>query len=555
MNSKLLTKTILVYLYYKEDPDFWSKVLNEKSRFSNVFIFNTLEQKLDFNDPNIKIFNAENGLEDLNTFIYSQRLKFDNLILLEQNENFEIDLVNIEKHLVKLRNNPFFNVKIFPEKSEVYEFDIEPFVTTEARVFSLKNKDLKEILDKRNFYYKKEFPTLEEELITIKKEDIDSNFEIKKAEILEDSLEKDFFLALANFYKDSNLAEELFYKVINDDSKIYYKEAFILLLKLLYRKMDFNKILDLKNKYKSELEGIDLANLYFAFTFFKLEFYLDTIRFFRKANLNNIDEYLIYNQSDINIKLNLITAKILYFEDKLDCSEKFLEKAKNKSLKYSPEIDLVIAKINFKKANYDKCFELLSAILNYEFLPTYFIKEVKSVFLNILLFIPFKEESLEILKKDIFGKKEEIIRVADTFYMNEDYIESLKLYLLSVEKFGTETSLLFKLGYICSKLRILDQAIYYYEKFLEQEPEHPDALNNLAFIYLNCDNLENAERVYKKILKLNSFSFEANLYLALINVSLRKKKQAEKYLDQAKTINPVSPEVQKLKQIIKAELV
>ncbi|MFN8674127.1 MAG: tetratricopeptide repeat protein [Candidatus Sericytochromatia bacterium] len=552
---KKFPKTLFLYIYHKEEPDFWTKILEEKKKYSNIFIFNLTSEKIELSDKTIKIINSENNFTEINNFIYSQRLKFDYLILLEQNEIIDLN-IEIEKFLIKFREYPAINLAIEPLKSEVYEFDIEPFITKEARVFILKHKNLKEFLDKKSFYFNSSFNSFSNSEIRIIKENVDSDFDILKAEILDDSYEKNFFLALANFYKDSNLSEELFTKIVeNQEETTYLKEAFTLLIKLLYRKMDFDKIFTLKSKHPKYFEDYKLSNLYLAFTFYKLENYLSSIKNIRAfKNISDTNFPFIYNYSDINVKANLIIAKILYLNDNLACANKFLELAENNCKNTSNEILLIKAKINFKKNNFEACYEILSNILNSDFIPTYFVKEVKTVFLNLLLFIPFKEDYLEILKKDIFAKKDEIIRVADTFYMNEDFVEALSLYLLSVEKFGSENSLLFKLGYICSRLKILNQAIYYYEKFLEKEPEHLDALNNLAFIYMNNDNLDLAQKTYEKLLKLNNFSFEANLYLALINISLRQKKKAEKYLEQAKTINPVSQEVLKLSLIIKSEL-
>ena len=80
-----------------------------------------------------------------------------------------------------------------------------------------------------------------------------------------------------------------------------------------------------------------------------------------------------------------------------------------------------------------------------------------------------------------------------------------------------------------------------------------DAMNNLSFLYLNLDRIDQAEKTCKNILKLNNYSYEANLHLAIIYMSQRQRKKAQEHLENAKTLNPLSPEIISLYKIFKTE--
>lgn len=553
MCTKAAKKTVLVYLLTKNTPEFWEKIFKEKTKFESIFVFNISDEKiiLEKELADIKIFNSTKGLLALNEYLYSHRLKFDFVLLLEQDEKVFLNS-NFEQELMKLPKEASYNVFLTPEKNEVYDFDIEPFSRFETRLFYLKHKNIKAIFGKNDFSFNQDLTNLDTSFIKIQKETLDTISNLK-LELITEPEKKKFFTAIANFYSNANESEQLFFELLKNDN--YSTIAFEMILKLLYRRIDFDKIFELEKNYPDLVDKSTISKLYLAFSYYENKNYLQSIRYFNSFNKKKAELSFIYNYYDVNIKSYKVISEILYIENKLTCAEAFITKAKEMNTKHnSVELDFCLAKIKFKSGKYEESFEILKKLLELDFIPDYFAKKLKVTFLNLLAFIDFKEESLYLLKKEIFNKKEDLLRIADTFYLNEQYVEALRTYLLSVEKFGSDKNLLLKMGYICSKLKFLDQAIYYYESFLETDPEHQDALNNLAFVYMNNGQLDKAEKINQKILKINNFSFEANLYLALIYTSTNKKKKAEEYLDKAKMLNPISPEVIKLSQIIKAEL-
>lgn len=553
MCIKTAKKTVLVYILTKNTPEFWEKLFKEKDKFGGIFVFNISDEKivLEKSFENIKIFNSTKGLLALNEYIYSHRLKFDFALLLEQDELCFLS-PNFDQELLKLHKEEAYNIFITPEKNEVYDFDIEPFSRFETRLFYLKHRNSKLILDKNDFHFKQDLTCLESNFIEIHKETLDNISELK-LELINEEDKKKFFTAISSFYSNANESEKLFFEILETNS--FYKTiAFEMILKFLYRRIDFDKIFELEKNYAELVNSSTISKLYLAFSYYENKNYLQAIKYFNSFNKKKTELPFIYNYYDVNIKSYKLISEILYIEDKLTCAEAFITKAKEMNNKHnSVELDFCLAKIKFKSNKYEEAFEILKKLLELDFIPEYFAKKLKVTFLNLLSFIDFKEESLELLKKEIFNKKEDLLRIADTFYLNENYVEALRTYLISVEKFGVDKNLFLKMGYICSKLKFLDQAVYYYENFLESEPDHKDALDNLAFVYMNNGQLEQAEKVYQAILKINNFSFEANLYLAIIYTSMNQKKKAEEYLEKAKLLNPISQEVIKLSQIIKAE--
>ena len=70
---KKFPKTLFLYIYHKEEPDFWTKILEEKKKYSNIFIFNLTSEKIELSDKTIKIINSENNFTEINNFIYIAR--------------------------------------------------------------------------------------------------------------------------------------------------------------------------------------------------------------------------------------------------------------------------------------------------------------------------------------------------------------------------------------------------------------------------------------------------------------------------------------------------
>lgn len=553
VNNNLIS---LVYIYKNKSEKFWVNVLESKNIFTSIFILNFSDELLSIEDKSIKIINFENKSypQNILSFLQSKKISSNYVLILFDDEKPIIN--DVPKFLLKLKDKNQHKVLVRPEKYEIYDHDIESFSSNEIRIFNIKDKSSKKIFE--NF----ELNILDND---VNKNDdisiISSNYNsdtlfFKNSHFKEDYI-KDFYKACSCFYKNAQESEYLFNKVINNEKvNLDYKiNSIILLLKLLNRKLDFEKSESISNEYKEICKEQPLYYFYVGQIFFEKNDYLKAISHFNKSiKLKNNNRLFIYNNSDIERKVFKYISNICFTKKRLKSAEKYINLAKD-SLKDDLSLDLTLldVKVKFLNAQYEEAFTLASDIFINHNIPLKLQKDFKSVVLNLMLFVDYKPEFVDILSKDIFNKAEDILRIADTFYMGDNYVPALELYLLAVKRFSVDSKLLFKLGYISSKLRILEQACYYFEKFLEMDPDNLDALNNLAFLYLNLEKQEEAEKAYHKILELNNFSFEANLHLAILYMSMKNKEKAEKYIERAKTLNPVAPEIIKLYQIFKTE--
>ncbi len=611
MSSKNKGKSLVLgYFYKKPDPFFWSDLLSVKDFFQDIVIFNCSGEEVNtdipevtpgntgplFSEiPKIKIVNFEEqnfqiiiseyflnefskvakevmtetpatnklfGIPPAFASSYtekSKKIKPDFLLLLEDNEKLIIKGTQ-EQITSKLKESNYFALRVEPSEAEIFDYEVEPFTTTEVRLFSLKAKDNKDFLSKGDFYYQQNIPLISENILTIKKRKTDPDFEALKASAIEKEgagTRENFFSGLGYFYKDSRIAEENFLKVLNDENEnnIYRSMALNMLLKLIIRRTEYYNVLNLADTYLEIGKETPFFWLYRGIAYSETGMFRKALSSLHKSLKLKDNKPIIYNKSDLTWKIYKYLGELFFKIRRFNYAEKFLLLA-NQSLseRKSPEVFFLLGRLNFYKQEYNKSFTFFSQMFNQEYIPLRLLREAKSVFLNLLLFNTFEQDATDILAKEYFDKPEEILRVADTYYMNDNFEQALKLYLLSVKKFGVDSSLLFKLGFICSKLRILDQASYYFEMYLSKEPDDLDALSNLAFIYLNLEKLEEAEKMYLKVLKLNNFSFEATLHLSIIHISLKNKAKAQMYLEKAKTLNPASQEVIQLYKIFKTEL-
>jgi tetratricopeptide (TPR) repeat protein len=559
MNEKKQeTTTLLAYIYKNINPYFWANVLKAKDLFPEIFVFNCTDEPLYTGEPSIKIIKAElaNYPNFLADFFYAKRYQADFLLILEDTENI-VFKDSTENIFGSLKDDGAYNVPVAPLVYEVFDYETEPFTGQELRLFSFKMKEFKEVLSKGDFSGQEGYEVTSS--LLIQKNEIDSDFEIFKASRFEKevmTVSEYFNLAVAYFYKDSTTSEFYFLKALEAeaDEPSYKTTGLSLLLKLLFRRQEFNRVIELAEQYKNYAAENPLSWFYKGMAHLYSGDSLNGLRSYHKALKLKDNLPFMYNYSDLNWKLYSFVGEVFYREKRYKNAVKYFNIA-DECLKErkSPLIYLSLAKLKFYLEDYEASFNIFSQLFELETIPVKVVAAAKVTFLNLLLFMDFKDEFIDILSRDYFDKPEEVLRVGDTFYMNENFEAALKLYLLVIKKFGVENKLLFKLGYICSKLRILDQACNHFEKYLEREPDDLDALNNLAFLYLNLEKLDLAEKTYLKILKLNNYSFEANLHLAIIYMNLRNRAKAKQYLDKAKMLNPVSQEVIKLHKIYMQE--
>lgn len=544
----------VAYIYKKGNLDFLDDIADIKPYIEKVFLVNFSEEQISAQDKDIKIIKPNS--ESLKSLVQSiKKYNIDYLLILQENEKLIIK-TSLKTILESLDDEIFaYGIQIKPSNYEYLEFHEEQFITIESRLLNIRTKFLNDFYKTGDIFYKKELKLIFPENFFIQQKNINSEIEIIKTNDLLDMekiTQREFlFLGNSYFYKDSKIAEEYYKKGLEfHEENSEYKEILLsMLLKLFLRKQNFAKIKDLLFIYKDLEIKNPLYWVYVGNYYFEVNDIINSLKSFHKALKYKENIPFIYNNSDINWKLYYKLGLIFFGKKYFNHAEKYFTLTyESMSKEKYPELYINLAKTKFNNEKYNDAFEVLKEIFHLEKVEQKILQESKYTMLNLLLFADFREEFIEILSKDIFDKTN-ITRIADSLFMAGSYENALNLYLLITKKFETDKELLFKIGYICSILKYLEMATIYFKKYLEIEPENLDALSNLAFIYLNLENLELAEKIYLKILDLNNFSFEANLYLSMIYISKENKEKASLYINKARTLNPLSPEIIKLYQI------
>ena len=123
-----------------------------------------------------------------------------------------------------------------------------------------------------------------------------------------------------------------------------------------------------------------------------------------------------------------------------------------------------------------------------------------------------------------------------------DILMARKMYREAIETFQTDphkNAILYnKIGIAYHQLQQLDNARKYYERALKENPQYPEALNNLGTIAYARKSYRKAIRYYKKALVLSpkSASIYSNLGTAFF--ARRKYKEATAAYQQALVIDP-----------------
>ena len=104
--------------------------------------------------------------------------------------------------------------------------------------------------------------------------------------------------------------------------------------------------------------------------------------------------------------------------------------------------------------------------------------------------------------------------------------ERLEEMKKEIEKSPNDTLKLRELADFLTAAHKSDEAIPYYERILNIDPNKKDVLFNLSFIYNNKRNFMQAEKYTNKILKLDPKDSQALYNLGAINASRGDKKKA-----------------------------
>ncbi len=95
-----------------------------------------------------------------------------------------------------------------------------------------------------------------------------------------------------------------------------------------------------------------------------------------------------------------------------------------------------------------------------------------------------------------------------------------------------------------------DQAIIYYQKILNRDPQRTDILTSLVFIYFNDKNFDKAEECLIGILSIDKNNVEAMYNLGAVYATQGEKEKAHQIWFGIIKNFPYSPLVQKAKQSI-----
>ncbi|NND94661.1 MAG: tetratricopeptide repeat protein [Flavobacteriales bacterium] len=120
------------------------------------------------------------------------------------------------------------------------------------------------------------------------------------------------------------------------------------------------------------------------------------------------------------------------------------------------------------------------------------------------------EESLYTAAKCPLVSMETMKNLARVLVENGKMNEASYVLRGSMDVFGADFEFLVNNGYVCNELGLYDEAIFYLERALFQEPENPYALSNIALSYLHIGQLEKASEFVGRSIRNdpdNSFAY------------------------------------------------
>lgn len=120
-------------------------------------------------------------------------------------------------------------------------------------------------------------------------------------------------------------------------------------------------------------------------------------------------------------------------------------------------------------------------------------------------------EAYEIKEREKYEREiyYEKLNEAEKYFKEKKYKLALQIYLEIINSYP-RFEVYFNTAYCCSELKEYDDAIYYYEKFIEKNPYSSSALNNLGVVYENIGKFELALEYYQKALDIEDKELYAN---------------------------------------------
>jgi tetratricopeptide (TPR) repeat protein len=130
--------------------------------------------------------------------------------------------------------------------------------------------------------------------------------------------------------------------------------------------------------------------------------------------------------------------------------------------------------------------------------------------------------------------------------IKKDYAEAMSWYRKTLEVKPNERKACFGIGYCLNSTGKYGDAIPYLKTAIEKEKDYTAAFVELGYSYYRTDNYTLALENLNKALELNPKNENAHYYSVLIYIKQRNRAQAQKMVDNLKTISTrYVPELQK----------
>ena len=123
---------------------------------------------------------------------------------------------------------------------------------------------------------------------------------------------------------------------------------------------------------------------------------------------------------------------------------------------------------------------------------------------------------------------------------NAQYAQAIEFFNVALDETTDDekkADILYNIGFCYGVMNEFEKEIEYYNKSLEAFPDFQPALHDLADYYYKTDDLDNALKMYEKIVEVNPEDEEAHYTLALIQDALGNKKESTENMQKAEDLD------------------